>query len=228
MCTQYQLPDLTRRSFARTNRQTIAQRVALLRELLPDARSVADICCGDCSRQWETYRRTLGLEAYRGLDLHPEIVAANRARGIDCVCGDALDRAVLAQFLDFDVLFFGPPLSVHCDGHSLLRFRQVVPGFADFLRLLLGVLNYEGTVVCICPKATTMGDIRWLYAQVRELRADVGLRLIHHSVATLTGDDEVTEPRLKYVELWFSSWLDDRWEVRKPEADMPAELSFLE
>lgn len=44
---------------------------------------------------------------------------------------------------------------------------------------------------------------------------DVGLRLIHYSVATLTGHDEVTEPRRKYVELWFSRRLDDVWDVRE-------------
>jgi hypothetical protein len=214
MSTNHRVPDLSRRSFARTNLQTIRQRVTLLRELLPNTRSIAEICCGDCTQQWEAYRQLPGLERYRGLDIHPDIVAANEAQGIDCVCGDALDPTVLAQFLDFDVIFFGPPLSVDCDGHSLLEFRQVVPGFADFSRLLLGDLNYDGTLVTICPKATTMGDIRWLYQQIREVRGDAGLRLIHYSVAALTGHGEVTEPRLKYVELWFSSRLDDTWEVR--------------
>lgn len=38
-------PDLTKRAFARTNPQTIAQRVALLRELLPGVTSIAELCC---------------------------------------------------------------------------------------------------------------------------------------------------------------------------------------
>jgi len=41
------LPDLTRRSFARTNAQTIAQRVALVREFTPNAKAISEICCGD-------------------------------------------------------------------------------------------------------------------------------------------------------------------------------------
>ena len=60
-----------------------------------------------------------------------------------------------------------------------------------------------------------MGDAQWLYKQVRELRDDVGLRLIHYSITTLTGDGEITEPRLKYVELWLSSRLSNLWEVRE-------------
>jgi hypothetical protein len=215
MNTQYHTPDLARRAFARTNRQTISQRAAILQELLPDARSIADICCGDCTRQREIYLQTLNLESYRGLDICPEIVEANQAKGVDCVCGDALDKTILSQFREFDVIFFGPPLSVDCDGHTLLGFRQVVPSFDEFLRLLLGELSYDGTVVCICPRNTTMGDARWLYEQVRELRHNVGLRLIHYSITTLTGDGKTTEPRLKYVELWLSSWLSDLWEVRQ-------------
>ena len=214
MITHYHIPDLTRWVFARTNRQTIEQRVAILRELLPGVRSVAEICCGDCTRQQDIYLRTLNLERYRGLDICPEIVEANRATGVECVCGDALDIHVLSQFQGFDVIFFGPPLSMGCDGHTLLRFRQVVPGYEKFLRLMFGELGYGGTVVCICPRNTTMGDARWLYGQVRDLRDDVGLRLIHHSITTLTGDGEITEPRLKYVELWLSCRLPDLWEVR--------------
>jgi hypothetical protein len=76
-------PDLTRRAFARTNVQTIAQRVALLRELSPGVRSISEICCGDCSRQYQAYTRELGVAVFHGLDLEPAIVAANRAQGID-------------------------------------------------------------------------------------------------------------------------------------------------
>jgi len=39
MPPDYQLPDPTQRPFARTNVQTIQQRAALLRELLPDTQS---------------------------------------------------------------------------------------------------------------------------------------------------------------------------------------------
>ena len=219
MNTKYRIPDLTRQTFARTNHQTVDQRADILRELLPNVKSVAEICCGNCTQQWEIYRRRLDLESYCGLDIHPEIVEANRARAIACVLGDALDKGVLSRFQGFDVVFFGPPLSVACDGHTLFAFREIVPSFDDFVRLLFGELSYDGTLVCICPKTTTMGDIRWLYEQTRELREDVGLRLIHYSYATVTGVGKVTEPRLKYVELWLSNQLDDVWEVRKSGAE---------
>lgn len=147
------LPDLSRKSFARTNPQTIAQRVAWLRDLLPGLRSIAEICCGDCSAQAEAYRQYLDLAVYRGLDLKPEIVAANRARGIDCLCGDALDPTVMRQFLDAEVIFFGPPLSVECDGHRLLAFQEVVPGYADFIQLLL-VLSPERWAEVLLPGPT--------------------------------------------------------------------------
>ncbi|HLL54438.1 MAG TPA: hypothetical protein VK447_12870 [Myxococcaceae bacterium] len=215
MKERFETPDLTRRAFARTNPQTVAQRVALLRELVPGARSIAELCCGDCSVQWEAYRRELGVERYRGLDLEPEIVQANRARGIDCVQGNVLDPAVLRPFLDSDVIFFGPPLSEDCDGHRLLSFREVRPGFDAFARLLLGALGYGGLLVCIGPRGTTAGDARYLYEQIKTVRPDFGLRLMHHSHATVTGGGEVTEPRLKYVELWFSNELGDLWEIRQ-------------
>ena len=84
-------------------------------------------------------------------------------------------------------------------------------------RLLLGELQYDGLLVCICPNHTHMGEIQWLYHQVQASRAGVGLRLIHYSYATLTGHDEETEMRLKYVELWLGTRLDDAWEVRKSQ-----------
>jgi hypothetical protein len=43
------LSNLFRRAFARTNTQTIVQRVSILRELVPGSRAVSEICCGDCS-----------------------------------------------------------------------------------------------------------------------------------------------------------------------------------
>lgn len=207
-------PDLTRKAFARTNPQTIAQRVILLHELLPGVASIAELCCGDCTRQAAAYRRELGVGRYRGLDLVAEIVAANQAQGIDCLCGNVLDRAVLRCFLDFEVIFYGPPLSIECDGHRLLAFREVVPGYDEVAHLLLGELGYNGTLVCICPNSTTPGDARWLYDQIKTARPDFGLRLFHASYATVTGSGIETEPRLKYVELWFSNRLADTWEMR--------------
>jgi hypothetical protein len=155
----------------------------------------------------------------------PAIVATNRAAGVPCVCGDALDPPALRPFLVYDIIFFGPPLSAGCDGHHALAFDAVQPGFAAFSDLLLGELHYAGTLVCIGPKTTHMGDIRRLYDRIRARRADFGLRLIHHSYATVTGRGIPTEPRLKYVELWFSSRLPDTWEVRR--SDPNAELAPL-
>ena len=210
----YQLPATSSPAFARTNAQTIAQRVALLRELLPAVRAIAELCCGDCTQQWAAYRQAFPDVIYQGLDLAPHIVAANQAQGIACTCGDVLDPATLRQFLACDVLFFGPPLSQACDGHTLLAFHEVIPAYIDFVRLLWGGLGYQGTSICICPNTTTMGDVQRLYAQTRAVRLDVNLRLLHYSYATRTGHDVVTPLRLKYVELWFSTVLPDVWEVR--------------
>lgn len=208
------IPDFAKKAFARTNPQTIMQRVDLLRELLPGVASIAELCCGDCAQQATIYRRELGVEGYRGLDIVPQIVAANQAQGIDCLCGDVLDPLALRHFLDFEVIFYGPPLSIACDGHRLLPFRDVIPGYTEFAHLLLGDLNYQGTCVCICPNTTTPGDARWLYDHIKAARPDFGLRLCHSSYATVTGSGLETEPRLKYVELWFSNRLEDTWEMR--------------
>jgi hypothetical protein len=213
----YQTPDRTRRAFARTNEQTISQRVAILAELLPNVRSIAEICCGDCFRQWQIYSQAFPLQVFRGLDIDPQVVASNLARGMDCIHGDALKKPVLQSFQTFDVLFFGPPLSESCDGHSLIPFRRIIPGYRHFSELLFVELNYQGTAVCIGPKHTTMGDVRWLYTQVKKQREDVNLRLIHYSYSTATSNNEVTEPRLKYVELWFSTLLENAWEIRISE-----------
>ena len=154
------------------------------------------------------------MTRYVGLDISPVIVATNQARGIECVQGDALDPAALCRFFDFDLLFFGPPLSVDCDGHHLLAFTQVTPGYAAFSHLLWSELGYRGTVVCLCPKTTTPGDLRHLYDQIRCNRPDVGLRLVWQSWSTETGLGEITPPRLKYIKAWFSSVLPDAWEFR--------------
>ena len=219
MPSTYQLPDPTQRSFARTNVQTIRQRAALLRELLPDTRAIAELCCGDCSAQSEIYRSHLPIERYVGLDLQPEIVAANRARGIECVQGDVLDPKIMRRFADFDVIFFGLPLSIDCDGHHGLAFRDITPGYADFARLLLADLHFDGTLICIGPKTTHLGDAQWLSEQIASWRSDVNLRLIHHSYSTVTGSGAITEPRLKYIELWFSTRLPNAWEVRQGDHD---------
>ena len=81
------------------------------------------------------------------------------------------------------------PLSEDCDGHRLLSFTEVRPSYADFARLLLGELRYAGTLVCVCPNTTTMGDITHLHHAIRDTRPDINLRLIHHSFSTLTGGD---------------------------------------
>ena len=203
------------RHFARTNRQTIAQRAAILQEFGYVAPAIAEICCGDCRRQQAIYRQTLQTTRYCGLDLSPDIVAFNKANGVDCRLGDALDPAAMRDFLSFDVLFFGPPLSAACDGHTGLPFREVVPGFDPFARLLLQELGYPGLLVCILPNSANMGDIRWLYTQAQSYRPEVGLRLIHYSYASLTGADEPTERRLKYIELWLRAGWPNAWEVRE-------------
>ena len=210
----YQTPIPSPRTFASTHAQTIAQRVQLLQEFLPGIRSIAELCCGDCYRQWRAYTETWDGCRLLGLDIEPHIVAQNKVRGIPCVQGDVLDKAVLTQFQAFDVIFFGPPLSHNCDGHHLLSFQEIVPHYDIVAHFLLGELTFNGTFICICPKATTMGDITWLYRQIRTYRLNIGLRLIHHSYATLTGNGEKTDLRLKYIELWFSSHLGDAWELR--------------
>jgi hypothetical protein len=215
MGSSHIVPDLKKKSFARTNVQTIRHRAALIRELLPDIRSIAEICCGDCAEQQRIYKEELNIDRYVGLDIQPEIALLNRSRGIECQCGDALDRDMLENFLCMELIFFGPPLSKDCDGHNLLRFREVVPGFSDFSRLLLGELSYRGVLVCICPKITTFGDIEWFYNGIKSFRKNFGLRLIHKSYSTQTGYGEETKLRLKYVELWLSQTLGDAWETRE-------------
>lgn len=204
--------------FARTNPQTIQQRAKLLQELVPGIQSIGELCCGDCSDQKRVYTEQLGISRYTGLDLEQGIQALNRSKGIECLCGDVTNPEILRQFLGHDVLFFGPPLSVACDGHQLLSYREVVPGFEPFARLLLGELGYSGLFVVIGPNSMTMGDITRLYQEIQLVRPDVHLRLIHHSYSTITGYGDVTEPRLKYIELWFSPTLADEWEVRESEA----------
>jgi len=208
------LPDI-RHPFARTNIQTIRQRAGLLRELLPSISSIAEICCGDCRAQYDIYHSELGMQRFRGLDLSPEIVEFNRSRGIPCDYGNALNGTVMQSFLDFEAIFFGPPLSLECDGHRLIAFRDVVLGFLPFTNLLLNELSYPGLLVLIGPRSTTPGDAQWIEYQVRKARPDYRLRLIHHSYAAITGLGEVTELRLKYVELWFQVGQDPQWEVRE-------------
>lgn len=212
---KYQLPDFSKKSFAQTNSQTIFQRALLLKELLSTPVSIAELCCGDCSQQFQTYSKELNLERYCGLDIDPRVKKLNAANGIECVQGDVLDKKMLQLFTNFDVVFFGPPLSVNCDGHQLFSFSEVVPSYGDFAKLFLGGLNYQGTLICICPRTTTIGDITQLHNQIRAYRKDIGLRLIHHSHSTMTGSGEETELRLKYKELWFSIYPENAWEIRE-------------
>lgn len=211
----HRTPDHSRASFARTNERTIAQRVALLRELAPGVRSIAEVCGGDCSAQAAAYRQELGVERFVAVDVDPAIAAANAQRGLHTVCADALDPVAMRVLVGCDVVFFGPPLSEDCDGHRLLAFEEVRPGFAAFATMLLGELRYDGLLVCIGPRTTGMGDVQKLHAVVQAVRAEVGLALVHHSFSSVTGRGERTEPRRKYVELWFSAKLGDRWVVRE-------------
>ena len=215
MNVAYQTPDPNRQHFARTNAQTIAQRIVLLKELVPAVNTIAEICCGDCLRQYQAYRKQLGIQVYHGLDIDREIVVANQNRGIACYYGDALDKDNLRRFVTSEVIFFGPPLSVACDGHKLLSYDNVLPSYRDFAKLLLDGLSYTGMFICICPNTTTLGDVAKLHYQIRSYREDFNLRVIHHSYSTITGNDEQTEMRLKYIELWFSDKHDDLWELRE-------------
>lgn len=220
MTDGHQTPDHQRQSFARTNRQTISQRAGLVAELLPDVRSIGEICCGDFSAQAEAYQQAFELDSVIGLDIDPAVVTANRERGLDCRLGNALEPQSLRPFLACDVLFFGPPLSVNCDGHDLLPVSAIKPAYAAFTRLLFDELNYQGTIVCIGPKSMSMGDVRQLYDQVQAVAPQIGLRMIHYSYATVTGRGDQTLPRLKYVECWFAADLGNVWEIRhsRPES----------
>ena len=208
------LPDI-HHPFARTNIQTIQQRAGLLKELHPGISSIAEICCGDCQHQDNIYRAELGIQRFRGLDLSRDVVALNHSRHIPCDYGDALDSAVMRSFLDFDAIFFGPPLSEDCDGHHLIAFQDVIPGYSAFTRLMMQELNYQGILVLIGPRTTTLGDAQWIDHQVRTIRPDYGLRLLHYSYSSVTGQGEPTELRLKYVELWYQVGLEPQWEVRE-------------
>ena len=187
----------------------------MLKELHPGIASIAEICCGDCQQQYNTYRTELAVQRFRGLDLSRDVVALNRSRNIPCEFGDALDGKVMRSFLDYDAIFFGPPLSADCDGHHLIAFRDVSPGFGPFAKLMLAELNYQGLLVLIGPCTTTIGDAQWLDHQVRSLRPDYSLRLLHSSYSSVTGKGEPTEPRLKYVELWYQTGQGPEWEIRE-------------
>ena len=210
----YNIPNPNKQYFARTNIQTIQQRAYLMQEFVPSVRSIAEICCGDCTRQFEIYKAELNLQRYQCLDIEMDIVAKNRRHGIECYCGDALNKNILQKFLTDDVIFFGPPLSVECDGHQILQFQQVNPSYQSFTSLLLGDLHYSGMLVCICPNTSTLGDIANLHRQIRNFCPKFNLPLIHYSWSTITGSGEATKARLKYIELWFSDTHEDTWEVR--------------
>lgn len=75
----------------------------------------------------------------------------------------------------------------------------------------------QGTTIYICPNSTTPADVRQMYDHIRLTRSDVGVRFVWQSWPTETGQGAVTEPRLKYIEVWFSSVLPDRWEFRSAQ-----------
>jgi len=218
MNNNYRLPNI-KKGFVHTNVKTVEQRAVLLGNYLPATKSIAEVCCGNCFYQYQIYERELQIQKFLGLDIVPAVVEANKRQGVPCVCGDALNGAVLKNFLDFDVIFFGPPLSIECDGHQLMTFNEVVPSYSEFVELLVGELKYGGTFICICPKTTTMGDIRKLYNAVKIQNDKYGLAVIHYSYSDITSDGTVTESRLKYVELWFSTALEDRWEIQESKPD---------
>ncbi|HMY65417.1 MAG TPA: hypothetical protein PL048_12700 [Leptospiraceae bacterium] len=207
--------DHSRKTFAKTNIDTVRHRAEIMKNSFPNVKSIAEICCGDCSGQYAAYMENFSLNSYCGLDIDPLIVKANLKRGIDCIQGSALDSAVMKKFISFDIIFYGPPLSENCDGHSILNFSQVEPGFFDFLNLMYNDLKYKGVVVCICPRTADMGDITQLYNEIRKSDSSVSLPLIHYSYSNKTGNGEIHELRLKYIELWFSNVHEDRWETVK-------------
>ena len=211
---KFQTPNHSRRSYARTNVQTVLQRAEIIGEILPGVQSIAEVCCGDCFHQWETYKQRFNLSSFIGLDIDCQVVASNQALGIGCRRGDANDIEVVKTLLPYELIFFGPPLSVACEGHSLIPFQAVMPSYTGFTEMLFGELNYQGTVVCTASKHTSMGDIRWLYDRLTSSHRDVGLPLVHYSYSTVTGAGEITEERRKYIEMWFSTTLRNSWEIR--------------
>jgi hypothetical protein len=199
--------------FVHTNPQTIMQRVGLLKTYFPGIRSVAELCCGNCFEQWRIYHEMLNVQQFMGLDIDPAVVALNTRQNVPCLQGDVMQPATLARFREFDAIFFGPPLSVDCTGHKPLAYKQVIPAYDGFMELLLKELRYTGLVVCICPKTTRMNEVEKLHAVVRAADREYGLSLIHRSHSNLTSAGKATELRLKYVELWFSRTLGDRWQM---------------
>ena len=105
MTNYYHLPN-PKKGFVHTNPKTVQQRAELIGKLLPDTRSIAEICCGNCSYQSQIYRQTLHVHKYLGLDIDPEIVKMNKQQGVACIQGDALNGTTLKQFLEFDIIFF--------------------------------------------------------------------------------------------------------------------------
>lgn len=202
-------------SFAKTNIDTVLQRVSIIKRLFPNVESIAEICCGDCQRQFDIYKNHFNIKSYRGLDIDPIIVKKNNEKNINCICGNALENNIMQKFLDFDIIFFGPPLSDNCDGHTILKFNKVYPSFFDFLNLMFVELKYNGIINCICPRDTTFGDITWLYKEIKIKEPKLSLPIINYSYSNKTGNDEIHELRLKYVELWFSKNHDNLWEILK-------------
>ena len=47
------------------------------------------------------------------------------------------------------------------------RWTRCSLGFAAFSDLLIGELHYDGTLVCIGPKTTHLGDVRRLHERIR-------------------------------------------------------------
>ncbi len=150
--------DHSRKTFAKTNIDTVLQRVEIIKTLLPDVKTIGEICCGDCTRQFEIYKENFALSSYRGLDIDPFIVKFNLKKGIECLCGSAVDAGIMKNFINYDIIFYGPPLSENCDGHAILDFKAVEPSFLNFMKLIYQDLKYQGMIVCICPRTADMAD----------------------------------------------------------------------
>jgi hypothetical protein len=68
-----------------------------------------------------------------------------------------------------------------------------------------------------------LGDITWLYNEITGLDKEVKVPLIHNSHSNRTGNDEIHETRLKYIEVWFSKKHENNWEILKlGETDSPS------
>ena len=43
--SEFRVPNLTKQAFAQTNQQTVAHRLTILQEMMPDVARIGEICC---------------------------------------------------------------------------------------------------------------------------------------------------------------------------------------